>query len=228
MACERLDIEQAANYLAIDRGSLMKRVREGGIPFAGGDDDPVFSKDDLDAWASAQIMEMDGRRLERFERGADGADAEAFPLYSLVSPERVFLDVEARTKASILSELVSRAESLGLLYDPRDLLESLRAREALCSTALTGGAAIPHPRHHDPYLAQESFLIVARPSSPIHFGAPDGKPSDLFFLLVCQDDRRHLRALARLCSILADPRRMATLRAADAPGEICAALKPRA
>lgn len=227
MAGERLDIEQAANYLAIDRGSLMKRVREGGIPFTGSDDDPVFSKDDLDAWASSQILEMDGRRLERFERVAAGADAEAFPLYSLVSPERVFLDVEARTKASILSELVARAEALGLLYDPRDLLESLRAREALCSTALTGGAAIPHPRHHDPYLAQESFLIVARPSAPIHFGAPDGKPSDLFFLLVCQDDRRHLRALARLCSILSDPRRMATLRTAEAPEEICDALKPR-
>lgn len=223
----KFNIDQAANYLALDKGSLLKCVREGSIPFTGSGEAPVFDKDDLDAWASEQILEMDGRRLERFERDATAADdGEAFPLYGLVSPERVFLGLEARTKASILSELVARAEGLGLLYDPRDLLESLRAREALCSTALPGGVAVPHPRHHDPYLAQESFLLVARPAVPIHFGAPDGKPSDLFFLLVCQEDRRHLRALARLCSILMDGRRMDILRTADSPEEICEALRP--
>lgn len=228
MLDEILNLDQASSYLALDKGSLLKRVREGIIPFIGVEDDPEFKKSELDAWASAKILEMDGKKLERYEKAASAAAAEweRFPLYSLVSPERVFLEIDARTKSSILSELVARAEDLGLLYDPRDLLESLRAREALCSTALPGGVAIPHPRHHDPYLAQESFLIVARPVVPIHFGAPDGKPSDLFFLLVCQDDRRHLRALARLCAILSDPSRMSQLLGATTPAEICAALRP--
>ncbi|MBP5545013.1 MAG: PTS sugar transporter subunit IIA [Kiritimatiellae bacterium] len=205
---------------------LSKRVRQGEAPFSGNVDNPIFEKDEIDAWASSRILEMNERRLSKYEQGAVGKKENEGPfrLERLVSPERVFLQVDARTKSSMLAELVNCADSLGLLYDPHDLLESLRAREDLCSTALPGGFAIPHPRHHDPYLAQESFLIVALPTVPIHFGAQDGKPSDLFFLLVCQEDRQHLRALARLCSMLLNPNLAAALRAAEDPSAICSLL----
>lgn len=230
MAVTRLNLEQAAAFLGLEAQALLRRVREGEAPYSGDPGAPVFDKDELDAWASSRILGMDGRRLDRYERGAAACGRPGdglFPLGSLVSPERVFLDVDARTRASMLSALVDLADSLGLLYDPRDLLESLRAREDLCSTALSGGFAVPHPRHHDPYLAQESFLLVARPSAPVHFGAQDGRPTDHFFLLVCQDDRQHLRALARLCAVLSDPARAAALRAAETSEDLCAALAGR-
>lgn len=226
MPAVRFNLIQAATFVGLEPSALMARVRQGEVPFSGEAEQPMFEKDELQAWASARILCMDGKRLDRYERSAAAAHAEdgPFKLENLVSPEMVLLGMDARTKASVLSGLVDFADSLNLLYDPRDLLESLRDREALSSTALSGGAAIPHPRHHDPYLAQESFLLVARTSAPVHFGAPDGKPSDLFFLLVCQDDRHHLRALARLCSILSDPKRYETLRAAETPEAVCDAL----
>ena len=226
MPGERLNLEQAAAFLGMEPLELSKRVRQGEAPFSGNVDNPIFEKDEIDAWASSRILEMNERRLSKYEQGAVGKKENEGPfrLERLVSPERVFLQVDARTTSSMLAELVNCADSLGLLYDPHDLLESLRAREDLCSTALPGGFAIPHPRHHDPYLAQESFLIVARPTVPIHFGAQDGKPSDLFFLLVCQEDRQHLRALARLCSMLLNPNLAAALRAAEEPSAICSLL----
>jgi mannitol/fructose-specific phosphotransferase system IIA component (Ntr-type) len=97
--------------------------------------------------------------------------------------------------------LVALAETTGHLYDPKALLASLEAREELCSTAMPGGFALPHPRFHDPYLFETSLLVVGRPVQEIHFGAPDGEPTRLFFLICCQDDRLHLHTLARFCLI---------------------------
>ena len=41
--------------------------------------------------------------------------------------------------------------------------------------------------------------MVGRTVQEIHFGAPDGRPTWLFFLICCQDERIHLHTLARLC-----------------------------
>jgi PTS system nitrogen regulatory IIA component len=226
MSARQMNLEEAAAYLRMEPIALSRLVRQGEAPYSGDPARPLFQADNLDAWASKRILGMDPKRLAEFERGVAAARPreEAFDLLSLAAPERVFLGVEARTKASLLSALVDCADSLGLLYDPKDLLESLRNREDESSTALPGGIAIPHPRHHDPYLATESFLVVARPLQPIHFGASDGKPSDLFFLLVCQDERLHLRALARLCATLSNPAVAEAIRGADSQQEAFAAL----
>lgn len=226
MAGKQLNLEEAAAYLDIGAMELSRLVRQGEMPYAGDPAHPLFLADELDSWASRRILAMNAKRLDALERGiaASHPKEAPFSLLSLLALERVFIGIEARTKASMLSGLVDCADSLGLLYDPKDLLESLRRREEEGSTALQGGVAIPHPRHHDPYLASESFLIVARPAQPIHFGAADGKPSDLFFLLVCQEERLHLRALARLCSKLQDSAICARLRAAEDAEGILAAL----
>ena len=77
--------------------------------------------------------------------------------------------VAVAAKAAVLRDLAAVAEREEILYDPRDLVRSLEEREALCSTGLTGGVAIVHPRHHDPYIASESFLILARAAHPIWY-----------------------------------------------------------
>lgn len=223
MSGRQLNLDDVAEYLHISQERATRLFRQGELPYEGEPARPRFSPEELDAWASRRILRMDGRRLGDYERGAavkSPPGSERYPLLSLLSPERIFIGVGARTRASMLSELVAAADSLGFLYDPHDLLESLRRREEEGSTALPGGVAIPHPRHHDPYLASESFMVVARPSTPIHFGAPDGRPTDLFFMLVCQENRLHLRALARLCAILADPSLAPAIRAAGDPESI--------
>jgi mannitol/fructose-specific phosphotransferase system IIA component (Ntr-type) len=64
-------------------------------------------------------------------------------------------------------------------------------------------------------LFEKSFIVVGRPIQEIHFGAPDGEPTRLFFLLCCQDDRLHLHTLARLCLIAQKTKILEQLR--DAP-----------
>jgi len=120
----------------------------------------------------------------------------------------------SKTKPSILRDLVALADQTGLLNDPKTLFDSLEAREALCSTAMPGGFALPHVRTLEPYLFETSFIVVGRSVQTIHFGAPDGEPTQLFFLICCQDDRLHLHTIARLCMLAMKTKVLEQLRAA--------------
>ncbi len=132
----------------------------------------------------------------------------------LLQPDYIDPALTAKTKASVLREMVALADRTGNLNQSRDLLESLSAREELCSTALPEGLALLHPRHHDPYMFESSFIALGRSVQEIHFGAPDGQPTTLFFLICCQDDRIHLHTLARLCLMAQRTRLLASLREA--------------
>jgi mannitol/fructose-specific phosphotransferase system IIA component (Ntr-type) len=118
----------------------------------------------------------------------------------------------------VLRDLVMLAARTGWVCDPVELITSLEAREALCSTAVPGGVAFLHPRTQQPDRFTASFLALGRTVQPIHFSAPDGQPTDLFFLLACQEDRLHLHILARLCLMAQKTDLLAQLRTApDAP-----------
>jgi mannitol/fructose-specific phosphotransferase system IIA component (Ntr-type) len=117
----------------------------------------------------------------------------------MIPPDCIDPALPAKTKSSVLRELVALAGKTGRLNDPQSLVSSLEGREALCSTGMPGGFALPHPRVPDPYLCEGSVIVLGRTVQEIPFGAPDGRPTNLFFLICCQDDRLHLHTLARIC-----------------------------
>ena len=120
--------------------------------------------------------------------------------------------------------MVRLAENTNLLIDSVELLKSLKEREQMCSTALAGGIALLHPRHHDPYLFEDSFVVLGRTVQPIPFGSPDGTTTDLFFLVCCQDERIHLHVLARLCMLCYHTSVLLDLREAKTPAEMLKSL----
>jgi mannitol/fructose-specific phosphotransferase system IIA component (Ntr-type) len=145
-------------------------------------------------------------------------------LPNLVKTEYIDLDFTAKTRKSVIRDLVDKAEELGLLYDPTDMLTQLEEREAVSSTALPGGIALPHPHHPDPYLVTEPFMLIARTRKPIWFGAEDDSPTDIFCLVCCGENMRHLHVLARLCMMIRDTDILTSLRTATTPDEALEAL----
>jgi PTS system nitrogen regulatory IIA component len=121
----------------------------------------------------------------------------------------------ATTRASVLKELVQLAEQTWQVYDPVAILEAVRQREELASTALEGGVAIPHPHRPLPAALGESLLAYGRTEAGIPFGGARGALTDIFFLVCCRDDRTHLRVLARLSRLFLRPGFLNELRQAD-------------
>lgn len=198
-----LSEDEVAGYLNLSLEDIRGRVKCREIPFQTRGRRVVFDKGEIDEWASQRILNLPEKRLEVYhQKTTQGTSAflhQQAILPQMIQPDFVAPAMTAKTKASLLRDLVDLADKTGRLNNPKALLESLEAREELCSTGMPGGFAMPHPRTHDSYLFESSFIVVGRSLQPINFGAPDGEPTKLFFLVCCQDDRLHLHTLARLC-----------------------------
>lgn len=223
MPYQLLSQEAVAEYLHLTLGDIEQRVKDREIPFEKRGDRIVFRKSEIDAWASQRILGFAGPRLAVYHEHSTRLTRKILPheamLPDLLAAGAIASAMTSKTKASVLRDLVAIADKTGQLNDTKTLLESLEAREDLCSTAVPGGFALLHPRSVEPYLFETSLIVVGRPIQEIHFGGPDGEPTRLFFLIGCQDDRLHLHTLARLCLIALKTRVLEQLREApDAEG----------
>lgn len=159
-----------------------------------------FNKAQMLDWLQREMHGFDRVHLENLERAmSDGSQDAVFG--ARLAPEAVDMNLPARSRASVLRELVSLAERTGLVYDRAGVIEALEDRENLCSTALPGGVAFPHPRRPLPYCIGEPLICLGRSRSGIPFGAPDGRLTDIFVLVCSQDEKQHLQSLARLSLI---------------------------
>src|SRR4030042_1753122 len=94
-------------------------------------------------------------------------------------------NLSAKNKAETLRELVNTIIHGGLKLDSSMVIEVLQQREKLGSTGIGDGVAIPHGKI--PGL-EELVVAFGRSKEGIPFDAVDGKPVNLFFLLL---SRRH-------------------------------------
>jgi PTS system nitrogen regulatory IIA component len=126
----------------------------------------------------------------------------------------VLIGLRASDKTRVLQELSARAAA-SLRLDPDQLCEALCAREALGSTGVGGGVAIPHARVAG---VKKPFGILARTKRPVAFEAIDNQPVDIVFLLLlpADPDPEHLHALASVARALRDPDLVQRLRRARA------------
>ena len=216
MSFQILNLEAVAEYLNFTPAEVEQRVKDRVIPFEKRGDRLIFRKGEIDEWASQRILGFSTERLaayhEKSSRRARKILAHEAILPEILAAGTIEPSLKSRTKPAVLHDLVTLADQTGKLNDPKLLRSSLAAREDLCSTGMPGGFAVPHLRVQEPYLFEPSFLVMGRLVRPIYFGAPDDEPTDLFFLLCCQDDRLHLHTLARLCMVAVKTDALAQLR----------------
>lgn len=140
-----------------------------------------------------------------------------------ISAADVLLDLDAGSKRRVLEALSSEAaRRSGLARD--DILAALQAREALGSTALGRGVALPHAR-----LAGDAppLMLFARLAKPIDYEARDEEPVDLVILVLWPEaaPEGFLPTLAATCRPLRAPQALRRLRAATSAAEVVALLE---
>ncbi len=197
MPYRNLTLEELARHLGIDARIVRRWADRGVLPgkMVGGQ--WRFNRARMLDWLQREIHNLDERHIRSLERAMSDGQREAV-FDEMLAPEAVDMNLPAKSKASVLRELVRLAERTGLVWDPRGLLEALREREELGSTALAGGFAFPHARRPLPYATAEPLLALARVPAGIPFGAPDGRLTYLFVLICSHDERQHVHVLARL------------------------------
>jgi PTS system nitrogen regulatory IIA component len=218
-----ISLEEVAEFLHLRPADVEELAKRGEIPVERAGGRLCFRKQEVEAWASARLLGFNDNQMDVFHKAASAKAHDLSKTHAII-PELMHRDwvhpnFAARTRASAIRGMVDFAEKTGICNYPEDLLAGVQEREDLCSTAMPGGIALLHPRNHEPYMFEDTFVVLARTIQPIPFGAPDGNLTDLFFLICSQADKIHLHILARLCTLCGKTGLLGNLReAADAKG----------
>jgi PTS system nitrogen regulatory IIA component len=215
MENDTLDLDGLAQYLQRDKREVAKMVQRGLVPGRKVGGEWRFSRPEINHWIETQLSGFTEQELTALEsRGVRSPEQESV-VGNLLNERCIEVPLAASTKSSVLKELVRLAEQSWHVYDSDAILDAIRQREEIASTALESGVAVPHPRRPLPAALGESVIAYGRTGSGIPFGAPDGGLTDIFFLVCCRDEKTHLRALARLSRLFLRPGFLYALRAAD-------------
>jgi PTS system nitrogen regulatory IIA component len=204
----QLSVRDAARYLGITEDTVHRWVRERALPAHRLNERIHLNAVELWEWATENGVPVSRELLERERKSPETVPT----LAAMLAAGGIHHHVPGKDRASVLREVVAR---LPLPPDiERDfILAVLEAREAMGSTGIGDGIAIPHVRN--PILLQ-----VAQPSvtlcllaASVDYEAIDGEPVHALFTVVSSTVPSHLRVLARLGFVLRDETLRGLLRA---------------
>ena len=116
-----------------------------------------------------------------------------------------------------MDRLIELHQAAGSLADAKAYKEAILAREAQGSTAIGEGIAVPHAKSDSVKAPALSAITVP---GGVDYQAPDGKPSDLLFMIAApMDGDVHLEILSRLMTMLMEPAFCQALRSASSAEE---------
>src|SRR6476619_2464135 len=212
-----LTIHELAVYLHLDEVTVNKLVAAGKIPAIQLERQWRFKKQAIDEWIEQQLVGDD-------ESFVDVPDGMQLPLEDLLPDQAIITNLRANSPIGVVEELAARAYTNGWLADKPWFVGAVVERESLASTAMEGGVAFLHTRAKDKGKIGRPFIVVGRSWEGIPFGAPDGAPTYLFFLLGLKYARLHLPILGRLARALRNPATIAKLRSLSSPDQVRALL----
>jgi excisionase family DNA binding protein len=215
-----LTMAELAGYLHLGQNTVRKLVENKKIPGILIEKEWRFRRTTIDGWLESQA----GARVEG-ESFEDVPDGMLLPLGDLLPEQAIVHDMRAKDPLAAIEELAARAYANRWLADKPWFVGAIVEREVLASTAMEGGVAFLHTRAREADKISRPFIVVGRSYDGIEFGATDGRPTYLFFLLGLKHDRLHLPLLGRLARIMAkSPKAVGRLRAATSSQKMRATL----
>jgi PTS system nitrogen regulatory IIA component len=198
-----LSLQDAARLLGVAPETVQRWARQGRLGVTRPSGEFHVSLAELRAWAEEQGLSL---------REPTGTGGRALPPFrAALERGRILHEVAGSTRDEVLAALVLAAP-LPAGGNRAALLEQLRAREALASTGLGDGIAIPHPRTPSDAFAPAALAVVGLLAREVDWHALDGRPVHTAVLLVSPNAQQHLRVLSRLAFLLREEPILAALQ----------------
>ncbi len=216
----QLTVSEAARLLQVDEKSVRNWIRKKGLPAVKINDQYRLNRVDLLEWATDQGIKLSP------EIFAAVRDEEALlpSLSQALEAGGIHFGIGGEDAQTVLKNIVALLQ-LPPQIDPDFLLQVLLAREALGTTAIGDGIAIPHVRNPILLHVPSPAITLCFLEQPIDFDALDGKPVNILFTLVSPTARTHLHLLAKLAYALRDGRFKEVLQRQGSRDEILAIVR---
>lgn len=143
-------------------------------------------------------------------------------IVDLLSRESILLGAAPKSKTEAIDLLIDLQVKGGKIADREEYKKGILAREAMSSTAVGEGIAIPHAKSE---AVEAPSLAAMTVPEGVDYQAMDDEPSNLLFMIAAPNNGDvHLEVLSRLMTLLMDEDFRAKLLAAADAGEFLAAI----
>ena len=209
----QLTIREASSYLRVDESTVRRWIQRRALPVHRANERIYLNAIELWEWATENGIPVSRSLLEQAQRQPEQVP----PLSQLLSVGGIHHDVGGEDKSSVLREIVQHLP-LPAEVDREFLATTLEAREAMGSTGVGDGIAIPHVRNPIVLHVATPFITLCLLRHPVAFDALDGLPVHALFTVISVNVPGHLRILGQLGFVLHDEelRRLLKRRAPDA------------
>jgi len=159
------------------------------------------------------LEELVGNIEDEFEREP------RYSLADLIPPDGIILNIKGKRCEDVVPELLRTVSKDGLRCDPRKAIRACMEREAVVSTNIGKGVAIPHARLPE---LDRPVLLLGRSQEGIRFGSQTPEPVRLVFLLLTPLSHAHtqVKILARIAGIVQSRFVRERLLSAGTPQEV--------
>jgi len=195
----QLTLRQAAPYFSVDEATLRGWIKKRGLPVHKVSEQLYLNPIELWQWAMENGVVVSRRLLEDARQAAE----EVPPLSDLLEAGGIHADVSGEDRSGVLRDVVARLP-LPPDYDREFLIAVLEAREAMGSTGIGDGIAIPHARNPILLHVEQPLVALCLLRHPVEFDAVDGIPVHALFVVISPSVPVHLKILARLGLVLRD------------------------
>lgn len=122
-------------------------------------------------------------------------------LTDILSLDCILAPMDAKDKSEAIRQLVHVLRESGKCSDEEKLLKAVFDREAIRSTGIGQGLAVPHGKSG---CCDRLVMALGKPAERLDFDSRDGKPVDIVVLLASPLDQTgpHIQALARISRLM--------------------------
>jgi PTS system nitrogen regulatory IIA component len=196
----QLTVREAASYFDVDEATVRRWIAERDLPVHRVNERLHLNAIEIWEWAVAHGIPVSRNLLDEARRTPE----EVPPLWDLLKAGGIHRELEGHDKQDTLRNIVQRLV-LPPEVDRDHLLAILEAREAMGSTGIGDGIAIPHVRNPILLHVSQPQISLFMLHDPVDFDSIDQKPVHSVFLVVSSTIPVHLRILAQLGFALRDP-----------------------
>ncbi len=208
----QLTVRQAASYFGVDEAVVRQWIASRGLPVHLVNERLHLNAIEVWEWASEQGIQVSRTLLN----DARKEPITVPPMGELLETGGIHRDVEGEDKDAVLASIVHHLP-LPPEVNRDHLLTVLESREAMGSTGIGNGIAIPHVRNPILLHVDRPLVALFLLRRPVDFDSIDRQPVHSIFLVVSQNIPAHLRILAQLGFLLRDQglRDLLAARASD-------------
>ncbi|MBN1435533.1 MAG: PTS sugar transporter subunit IIA [Sedimentisphaerales bacterium] len=195
----QLTVKDVAKLLTVNEKTIYRWLKKGHLPAYQVGNHYRFNRAELLEWVTSNKINVS---VDLF-REPDNGQVSKHSLSNALTFGGIYYRTDGEDKESAMRSVV-KLMNLPEEVDREFLLQVLLAREAMASTAIGDGIAIPHVRNPIVLRITDPIVSLSFLEQPIDFNSLDGKLVNCLFTLISPTVKSHLCLLSRLAYALRD------------------------